>query len=66
MRIVIVGAAGTAGRAITGLLAERGHEIVTVGRSSGDLRCDVSDEDQLERMWQQVGTVDAGSRPPGR
>jgi NAD(P)-dependent dehydrogenase (short-subunit alcohol dehydrogenase family) len=59
VRIVVVGAAGTAGRAITGLLAERGHEIVTVGRSSGDVRCDVSDEDQLVRMWQQVGTVDA-------
>lgn len=40
-------------------MAEQGHEIVAVGRSTGDLRCDISDEDQLVRMWQQVGTVDA-------
>lgn len=59
MRIIIVGAAGTAGRAITTLMAERGHQVITVGRSTGDIRCDISEEDQLAGLWQQVGTVDA-------
>ncbi|MFD0557077.1 NAD(P)-dependent dehydrogenase (short-subunit alcohol dehydrogenase family) [Stackebrandtia endophytica] len=59
MRIIIVGAAGKAGRAVHRLLEQRGHDIVTVGRTSGDVRCDISDETQLRRMWQQVGQVDA-------
>ncbi len=38
---------------------ERGHDIVTVGRTTGDVQCDISDEKQLARMWQHVGQVDA-------
>lgn len=59
MRILIVGAAGTAGRAITTLLADRGHDIITVGRTSGDIRCDIAKEEDLRSMWQQTGSVDA-------
>ncbi|MER7014230.1 short chain dehydrogenase [Saccharopolyspora sp. NPDC000359] len=59
MRIILVGAAGKAGRAVDQLMRERGHDIVTVGRSTGDVRCDISDEAQLAGMWQQVGQVDA-------
>lgn len=40
-------------------MGARGHDIVTVGRSSGDVRCDISDQAQLARMWEQVGQVDA-------
>lgn len=40
-------------------MRERGHEVVTVGRSSGDVRCDVADESQLPGMWERVGQVDA-------
>lgn len=59
MKILIVGAAGKAGRAIHELMSDRGHEVVTVGRSSGDIRCDISDEGQLVDLWKQVGLVDA-------
>ena len=59
MRIMIVGAAGTAGRAIHRLMDQRGHDIVTVGRTTGDVRCDISEEEQVTQMWQQVGNVDA-------
>lgn len=59
MRTVVVGGAGKAGRAICQELERRGHTIVTVGRTSGDVRCDISDEAQLILMWQQVGQVDA-------
>lgn len=59
MRVLVVGAAGTFGRAIHQRLQDRGHDIVTVGRSSGDVRCDISDERQLNTMWTQVGPVDA-------
>lgn len=59
MKILIVGAAGKAGQAINRLMRERGHDVVTVGRSSGDVRCDIADETQLSAMWEQVGQVDA-------
>lgn len=59
MKILIVGAQGQLGRAVDALMRERGHEVVTVGRSSGDIRCDIADEAQLARLWEQVGQVDA-------
>lgn len=59
MRILIVGASGTAGRAVHEHLAGRGHEIITAGRTSGDIRCDIADPSQLAGMWEQAGEVDA-------
>lgn len=59
MKILIVGAAGKAGAAIHRLMRERGHDIVSVGRNSGDVRCDISDESQLTGLWQKVGQIDA-------
>lgn len=59
MRILIVGAAGTAGQAVHRHLAGRGHDLVTVGRHSGDVRCDIADPAQVDRLWAQVGGVDA-------
>ncbi|MEL0525899.1 NAD-dependent epimerase/dehydratase family protein, partial [Neisseria gonorrhoeae] len=58
MKIVVVGAAGELGRAVVALMRERGHEVVTVGRSSGDIRCDIADDTQLAQLWEQVGQVD--------
>lgn len=59
MRILIVGAAGTFGRAIHQRLQERGHDIITVGRTTGDIRCDIADERQLAGLWEQAGQLDA-------
>ena len=59
MRILIVGAAGTLGTAVCDALGRRGHDLVTVGRTSGDIRCDVTKPEQLQRMWESVGRVDA-------
>ena len=41
MRVVIVGAEGTVGRAAVSALAH--HQIIKVGRSSGDIRADLID-----------------------
>lgn len=59
MKVLVVGAAGELGRAVEALMRERGHEVVTVGRSSGDIRCDIADDTQLAQLWEQVGQVDA-------
>ena len=42
MRVVIFGAAGTVGRAVAAELGAR-HEIISVGRKSGDYQVDLTD-----------------------
>lgn len=59
MKILIVGAAGKLGSAVTRLMMDLGHEVITVGRSSGDILCDIADENQLTALWENVGQVDA-------
>jgi len=41
MKILVVGAGGDIGKAASEALADR-HEIITAGRSSGDIRVDLS------------------------
>jgi NAD(P)-dependent dehydrogenase (short-subunit alcohol dehydrogenase family) len=59
MRIMLVGATGTIGSAVEGALRDRGHELVTVGRSAGDLRLDVTDPADVGRMFDEAGPLDA-------
>ena len=58
MRVVIVGATGAVGRTATEALAGR-HEVIRVGRTSGDVLMDIEDIDSIRAMYQQVGKVDA-------
>ena len=41
MRIILIGANGTIGELVQKALAGTGHEIVKVGRKSGDLRVEI-------------------------
>jgi NAD(P)-dependent dehydrogenase (short-subunit alcohol dehydrogenase family) len=58
MKIVIVGAAGAVGKTAVDALSGR-HEIIRVGRTSGDVCMDVEDKDSIRAMYQRVGKVDA-------
>jgi NAD(P)-dependent dehydrogenase (short-subunit alcohol dehydrogenase family) len=58
MKIVIVGATGAVGTAAVEALSVR-HEVVSVGRNSGDVQMDIEDIDSIRAMYQQVGKVDA-------
>jgi NAD(P)-dependent dehydrogenase (short-subunit alcohol dehydrogenase family) len=58
MRIVLVGATGVIGRAVSDTLATR-HELLAVGHSSGDLRVDISDSASIQRLFELVGRFDA-------
>lgn len=58
MKILLVGAQGTIGSAVLKELAER-HDIITAGRSSGDVLVDVTDVSSIQAMYQKVGKVDA-------
>ncbi|WP_224021068.1 NAD-dependent epimerase/dehydratase family protein [Shewanella xiamenensis] len=39
MKILVVGAAGNIGQAVTRLLKAEGHQVIQVGRTRGDRRC---------------------------
>ena len=42
MKAIVIGT-GTVGSAVTKALEEKGHEVVSVGRKSGDYQADISD-----------------------
>lgn len=58
MRVVVVGASGTIGRAVVAELGPR-HEIVTAGRTSGALRFDATDPASIRAGLEKVGPFDA-------
>ncbi len=57
-RIIVIGAEGDVGRAICAELLPR-HYLIKVGRSSGDIRADISDRSSIEAMYREIGQVDA-------
>jgi NAD(P)-dependent dehydrogenase (short-subunit alcohol dehydrogenase family) len=58
MRILVIGAEGTIGKAAISDLAKR-HEIISAGRSSGKIKVDVTDEASVLAMFKTAGKVDA-------
>ncbi len=49
MRILLVGATGRLGAAVGEAPTGRGHEVITVGRTAGDVQADVADPEQTAR-----------------
>ena len=58
MRILFVGAQGTVGKRILEQISP-GHEIITAGRNSGDIRVDITSREAIEAMFKKVSSVDA-------
>ena len=58
MKILIIGATGTIGKAVVSELSAR-HEIVQAGRSRAPLRVDIASEASLRELFGTVGTIDA-------
>ncbi len=58
MRILLVGAHGTIGKAVTAELGGR-HQIIAAGRSQGEVRLDLADRASIAAALAQVGMVDA-------
>jgi len=58
MKIIVIGASGNIGTTICTALSAR-HEIIKVGRNSGDIHADIADRDSIEAMYVQAGPIDA-------
>ncbi|NUT78612.1 short chain dehydrogenase [Pseudomonas sp. C1C7] len=58
MKILLIGAGGTIGKAIDKELSPR-HEIVRIGRTSGDFHVDISDSASIRKLFEQTGKFDA-------
>jgi NAD(P)-dependent dehydrogenase (short-subunit alcohol dehydrogenase family) len=58
LRILLVGAAGTLGSAVAAELSAR-HEIISAGRTHGDVTIDLADPVTIVRAFKQVGKIDA-------
>ncbi|MGM8061185.1 short chain dehydrogenase [Vogesella indigofera] len=60
MKIVVIGATGDVGRSVADELARGGkHEVIRVGRTRGDHQVDITSDDSVSALFEQIGTVDA-------
>jgi NAD(P)-dependent dehydrogenase (short-subunit alcohol dehydrogenase family) len=58
MKIIVIGAHGAVGKTAVDVLSSR-HEIIAVGKTSGDIQVDIENVDSIRAMYQQVGRVDS-------
>lgn len=58
MRIIVIGATGTIGKAVVEALQGK-HEVVQVGHESGDYQVDLADKGSIERLYETVAPFDA-------
>lgn len=56
-RIVVIGATGTLGQAVSAALKER-HEVIEVGATRGQYHVDSTDPASVERLFHDIGKVD--------
>jgi NAD(P)-dependent dehydrogenase (short-subunit alcohol dehydrogenase family) len=59
MKIILIGANGTIGELVQTALAGAGHEIVKVGRKSGDFQVEIENRESVRKFYQAVGSFDA-------
>lgn len=59
MKILLIGATGTLGKAISQNLSLQQHEIITAGRNGADYYVDITSPNSIRAMYQNVGKVDA-------
>ncbi|EMF0718726.1 short chain dehydrogenase [Citrobacter freundii] len=58
MKIVVIGASGTVGRAVTEVLS-RTHDVIRVGRTKGDYQVDITSQESVQALFEKIGRVDA-------
>lgn len=58
MKVLIIGGNGTIGSKVSEHFSKK-HEVITTGRTSGDVEFDMTDSQSIKAMFDQVGKVDA-------
>lgn len=58
MKILLIGASGTVGSAVKAQLSQR-HDVISIGRTSGDFQVDISDSASIRKLFEQTGQFDA-------
>ena len=58
MKIIVIGASGTVGRAVAQELNQR-HEVIRVGRTQGDYQVDITSQQSVQNLFAKTGRVDA-------
>lgn len=59
MKIILFGANGTIGKHVNQALAESGHEIIKVGKKTGDFQANIGDAPSLAALFKKIGSFDA-------
>jgi NAD(P)-dependent dehydrogenase (short-subunit alcohol dehydrogenase family) len=58
MKVIVIGATGTIGRAVVQTIGNR-HEVIPVSFSKSSLKVDISDRTSIAKMFATTGRVDA-------
>ena len=64
MKVIVVGT-GVVGTAVAKMLKEHKHEVVSLGRKSGDYQADISNIDSLKAFFADIGPFDAVANAAG-
>ena len=59
MKIIVIGATGTIGAKVTQALAANGHEVVSVARSSREIRVNLDEPATVRAMFDKIRDADA-------
>jgi NAD(P)-dependent dehydrogenase (short-subunit alcohol dehydrogenase family) len=58
MKVLVIGANGTIGRAVVEALSAR-HQVIAAGRTHGDQQVDITNADSVAALFDRVGPLDA-------
>jgi NAD(P)-dependent dehydrogenase (short-subunit alcohol dehydrogenase family) len=58
MKVIVIGGGGTIGRPVADALSAR-HEVIRVGRASGDYHADIASSESVIKLFESVAPFDA-------
>ena len=58
MKVIIVGATGTIGRAVAKEIGKR-HSVIIAAYKNGDVQVDITNLQSIEKMYQSINDFDA-------